>query len=114
MVDYSAKVVTARRLRKRATPSQRVLWELLRASRMDGHKFRRQHILLGWIVDFYCPEMKLAIEVNGMQTRDPELCVYRDAAMRQEGIRVLRFTHEQVLSELGTILDLIKSQLRGQ
>jgi len=55
----------ARSLRKNQTPAEMKVWKLLRNRRFLGLKFRRQHVVEGFVVDFYCPECKIAIEIDG-------------------------------------------------
>ena len=55
----------ARELRQEATPAEQILWDALRAGRLDGHKFRRQHPVGRFILDFYCAKIRLCIELDG-------------------------------------------------
>ena|SRR3990172_6157655 len=59
------KVQVARSLRKEETPSEQLVWEQIRNRKVWGYKFSRQHVILGFVVDFYCPELKLALEIDG-------------------------------------------------
>ena len=61
----AAKLELARRLRREPTQAERVLWQALRGRMLGGFKFRRQHIVAGFVVDLYCPTARLAIEVDG-------------------------------------------------
>src|SRR5689334_16875248 len=93
----------AQQLRRRATPAERRAWDLLRNRRMLGLKFRRQHpIGRALIVDFYCPALRLALEVDGMIHGSPEQ-YERDEArtreLRSHGVRVLRIANEDVSRE---------------
>jgi very-short-patch-repair endonuclease len=102
------KVVWARRMRKNPTTSEARLWKALRGKRLGGLGFRRQHIILGWIVDFYCPAVGLAVEVDGSshEGRSDE-DKHRDKAMRSLGIRVLRIPAGLVIWDLRSALLLI-------
>lgn len=71
-------VPAARRLRKILTPSEKILWEYLRDRKFHGLKFRRQHPVGTFVLDFFCPEMSFAIEVDGAIHRDPAVAE-RDA-----------------------------------
>lgn len=62
----------ARRLRRRATASEKLAWELLRNRRLLGLKFRRQQVIRGYVVDFYCAELRLALEIDGGIHHEPE------------------------------------------
>ncbi len=98
----------ARELRKRATPAEKILWEQLRNRRLNGIKFRRQHVLGRSIVDFCSPEYRLVIELDGEFHREQ---VYQDQARTQEledyGYRVIRFWNHEVEQNLDTVLDII-------
>jgi very-short-patch-repair endonuclease len=83
----------ARDMRKSPTPYERRLWTWLRDHRFGEYKFRRQHPLGQYILDFYCVELKLAIEVDGKQHEEVWMADYEDARTRflnRRGIEVLR------------------------
>lgn len=87
----------ARSLRQRMTPTERFVWKKLR-KRQIGFYFRRQHIIGGFVVDFYCHRAKLCIELDGLShevfhSREDG---NRDAALAHMGIRTLRFRNEQI------------------
>ncbi len=95
----------ARQMRKEPTPAESILWQQLRRKQF-GVKFRRQHSIRPFIVDFYCPAAKLIIEVDGSSH---DYTVEEDA-VRQEyleslGLRVIRFKNEEVLFNLQAVLD---------
>ena len=100
----------ARLLRKKATEPERVLWRHLRNRNFAGYKFRRQHPFDGYVLDFYCPSAKLAIELDGGghnypadQTRDRT----RSEFLARHGLVVLRFWNHQVGQELDSVLRAI-------
>ena len=102
----------ARRLRKNATEAEAFLWELLRDRRFLGAKFRRQHVFGTFVLDFYCAEAKLGIELDGgvhdraeTARRDRE----RTILLENEGIRVVRFRNEEVLNETERVLEEVGS-----
>jgi len=89
----------ARRLRKNPTPSEEALWQKLRRKQL-GHKFRRRAILYGWILDFWCPSKKLAIELNhASDSNRVEEHARRDSILAQHGIRVLRILAPRVFND---------------
>lgn len=97
----------ARELRVHMTPSELVLWEHVRRKQLHRLQFYRQKPLLGFIVDFYCPAAKLVIEIDGIHHGDPEFLVrdeIRDRELLAIGIHVLRFSNQQVLECLPTVL----------
>lgn len=100
----------ARYLRKNLTPYERILWRHLRNRTLSGHKFRRQHPLDPYILDFYCPLAKLAVELDGSghayamrRRRDRE----REQFFAQRGIRILRFWNDEVRENLDGVLQAI-------
>jgi very-short-patch-repair endonuclease len=101
-------------LRHDSTDAERALWRLLRGRQLAGRKFRRQHEFGGFVLDFFCADAHLAIEVDGGQhlteegvARDLE----RTRFLEANGIRVLRFTNTQVLSEIDAVGEAILREL---
>ncbi|MDO8616180.1 MAG: endonuclease domain-containing protein [Dehalococcoidia bacterium] len=102
----------AREMRKEPTRSEHLLWSALRDRRLDGYKFRRQHSVGPFILDFYCAEAGLGVEVDGavhetQQIRDAG----RQAALESFGIRFLRLPAALVEHDLEVALQLIQSAL---
>ena len=103
-----------RRLRQDATPAEEVLWEELRDRRLNGQKFRRQWTIGRFVLDFYCSEGKLGIEVDGPNHLSPKaksMDAERDRDLEHRGIEVLRITNEEVMDDLGAVLDTIRKKL---
>ena len=88
----------ARQLRKNMTDAERALWRLLRQRQVNGLRFRRQVPIDHYIVDFACLEARLVIEVDGGQPFESQADKTRDAYLRSQGFRVLRFWNNDVLS----------------
>jgi len=102
----------ARELRKSMTDAERKLWRGLRLRQMHGYKFRRQFQLGNYIVDFVCLEARLIIEVDGGQHADEIYGdVQRDAWLKSQNFRVLRYWNNQVLTELDAVLEDIAREL---
>ena len=83
----------ARRMRKAPTRSEDRIWSWLRSRRFSGHKFRRQYPIGGYILDFYCSELRLAIELDGSHHAEPWMADYegrRMALLQRQGIEVLK------------------------
>ena len=98
----------ARALRQRATEAERILWEHLRNRRLHGLKFRRQHPLGPYIVDFYCAAHRLVVEIDGpIHESQREQDVLRSEYLTMYGYRVLRFTNEEVLRDTESVLKRI-------
>ena len=101
----------ARELRKNQTESEKVLWEVLREFRSYGYVFRRQHPIDIFIADFYCHKLSLIIEVDGGVHSSEEARKHdegRSAELEKIGIRVIRFTNEQVLNDKDIVVKHIK------
>ena len=89
----------AHRLRKTMTPAETKVWEILRGGRLMGLKFRRQHALHGYVLDFYCHEKRLCIELDGAPHLEPAQNAkdnLRDKTLRSKGYKVLRLMNDQV------------------
>lgn len=100
----------ARQLRRQPTEAERELWRHLRERKVVGLRFRRQHALERFVLDFYCAEARLAIEVDGgVHDQQGDRDAARTAALEQHGIRVLRFANEQVFRDLPQVLATIAS-----
>ena len=108
------KIKTSRELRKNQTDAERILWNILRNRLLDGIKFRRQYCIDKYILDFYSPEFKLAIEADGGQH-------YEDSGMKQDrvrskellrlGIKILRFNNLDILDNSEGVREEIQKTL---
>ena len=97
-------------LRKTATPAEISLWQFLKKSQVEGLKFRRQHSVGEFILDFYCPEIKLGIELDGEVHNTPmayERDMIRTKFLNQNGISVLRYHNDVVFNNAQGIIDSI-------
>jgi very-short-patch-repair endonuclease len=97
----------ARELRKRETPSEKVIWSYLSRNQLLGLQFRRQHPIYRFIADFYCPKIKLIIEIDGKIHDIPEHLdhdIERSDILNDLGITVIRFTNEQILNEIDSTI----------
>ena len=118
MEPYSPKLKeNARALRTNMPDAEQVLWQRIRRKQRQGVQFYRQKPLSTFIVDFYCPTAKLAIELDGSQhfaeehqTKDQK----RDAALTELGLRILRFDNRQVLLETDAVLVVIDEIVKGR
>ena len=106
------KRAMAKELRKNMTPAERRLWNELRAKRLDGWHFRRQQVIDGFIVDFFCYRAGLIIEVDGLiHEKQREADAEREAALKGRGLRLIRFTNQEVMNGLGSVLRGIRMAL---
>ncbi|MEJ5308611.1 MAG: endonuclease domain-containing protein [Anaerolineae bacterium] len=100
----------ARELRRASTSAERKLWSALRGKQLLGLKFRRQHPLPPYIVDFYCHEKRLVVELDGGQHNEVARTAYdleRTAWLQAQGLRVIRFWNHEVETNLTGVLDAI-------
>lgn len=106
-----------RRLRSNMTSPEMRLWSKLRARQLQGLKFRRQHGIGPYIVDFYCPEQSLVIEVDGDSHADADQIVkdrQREKYLQSLGLRVIRYINDDIVKNLDGILeDLVKKLSSG-
>jgi len=105
-----------RELRQNLTPAEAVLWLNLKKGQLDGKEFRRQHSIGPYIADFFCPEFRVIVELDGAGHRT-ELGVERDAQrekfLKRFGIRVIRFENKLVFENLEGVLDAIRAFLKS-
>lgn len=103
------KAIRARQLRTKMTVEERLLWERLRRNRLDGLHFRRQQVIHGFIVDFYCHAAGLAVEVDGpVHLSQRESDAERDRVLADEGLRVLRVKNEEIRENIVEVLERIR------
>jgi len=99
----------AKRLRQNLTVAEARLWKALRNKQLEGLRFRCQHPVGNFILDFYCPACKLAIEIDGkVHDFQVEYDAERTSKLAEYGYTVLRFTNEQVMNDLPQVLTKIK------
>ena len=111
--SHSQATLRARQLRRVMTPPERKLWSKLRGRQLDGFKFRRQHPLLGYVLDFYCAERKLAVELDGpSHAGSIEYDEVRTERLAAEDIRVVRYTNLEIEENVDGVLTDILEQCR--
>jgi very-short-patch-repair endonuclease len=106
----TVRVKQARHLRKTATAAEKRLWSRLRNRQLADLKFRRQHVIGDRIVDFFCEEAKLAVELDGSGHRRhfTEMSdLDREIELYEKGVRVIRFHNRAVLFNLDSVLNAI-------
>jgi very-short-patch-repair endonuclease len=106
-----------RQLRNALTPAEALLWKNLQRSQVGGRKFRRQHSVGPYVVDFYCPACRLAVELDGeghFDSTRSEYDVKRMRFLERQGIRVLRFENRQVFESLEEVPTAIQVHLKGR
>lgn len=111
---YSRTVEKEKRrvLRNSPTDHEKLVWDRLKGKQLNGLKFRRQYSVGPYIIDFYCPEVKLAIEIDGAvhQVGDrPEYDAERQAYIERFGIRFVRFTNDAVERDIEGVLTTVSA-----
>lgn len=110
-VEKKELLKRAKVMRANPTDAERILWKRLRNKRLGGHKFRRQHVMRPYIVDFYCAAQSLVVEVDGdvhdedeQQAKDEARTEYLE---REYGIEIVRFSNEKVVTNTREVLEEI-------
>ncbi len=101
-------------MRSEPTDAERKMWNLLRDRQLANFKFRRQHPIGGFILDFYCPQVRLAVELDGGQHLDAEAILAdqeRTRKLAELGVRVIRFSDDEVLMHTLAVQDAIYLEL---
>ena len=104
----------AKELRNAETNAEKLLWEKLRAKKINGFKFRRQHAIERFIADFYCHKAKLVVEVDGgihknleIEERDKN----RAAEIQKYDVKIIRFSNEEIFNNMEKVIEKIKMEL---
>lgn len=105
----------ARQMRHNPTPAEKMLWQAVRGRGLNGFKFRRQHAIGRFIVDFYCRATRLVVEVDGpVHDYTEEQDAIRQQFLESLGLVVLRFSNQQVLEELDVVIERIEAELESR
>jgi len=109
----SEKRQRAKELRQNMTPEETLLWHALRTNKLAGWHFRRQQVIDGFIVDFYCHAASLIIEVDGdIHEAQKEQDTERDAHLITRGFRILRVKNDEVKNDIEGVLRKILEYLK--
>jgi very-short-patch-repair endonuclease len=99
----------ARVMRHKPTEAEDVLWQRLRRDQIAGFHFRRQHAIDRYVVDFYCAQARLIIEVDGsIHAESVEQDAARQEFLENLGFRMIRFTNDQVLTDIDDVVEQIR------
>lgn len=108
---------TRRQLRNNLTPAEARLWKSLQNKQLDGRKFRRQYSVGNYVLDFYCPVERLAIELDGQghfSEAGMQLDLERDDYLKSLDIKVLRFENHLVITNIESVLEEIKQHFKKE
>jgi len=107
---YYDKKIFSRELRKNSTLEEELVWEKLKNRQYKNLKFRRQHVLLGFVLNFYCHEQKLAIEIDGkIHVKQKEYDCLRQMLIEEKGILFIRITNEEINTDINILLHKIQA-----
>jgi very-short-patch-repair endonuclease len=109
----STTLDAAKSLRRAMTDAERRLWQYLRAGRLAGFKFRRQHPVPPYVVDFCCIEAALAVELDGSQ-HNALVDAERTRYLQAQGWRVVRYWNNEVLLQIDAVLEEIERSARSR
>ena len=109
----AAKLAFAKDMRRQMTLEERILWNELRGNRLKRIHFRRQQVISGFIVDFYCDAARLAVELDGAH-HEAGYDADRDRELERVGVKVMRIENAELRRDLASILDQICEQVRGR
>ena len=101
----------AKNLRKNVTDTEKYLWKYLKGNQLEGFKFRRQHPIGKYIVDFVNTERRIIIELDGGQHLENKKDKLRDRWLEEQGYEVLRFWDNEVLNNVEGVLEFIREKL---
>ncbi len=101
-------------LRKNTTKAESLLWQEIKGRKILGYKFRRQYSVGCYVIDFHCPKLKLAIEIDGLTHLTKEEINYdkfRQSEIEMIGIEFLRFNNQEVYGDLSSVVEMIKRKV---
>ena len=106
--------IRAKNLRKNMTGAEKKVWEKLKNNQLQGFKFRRQHPIQNFIVDFYCHKLKLVIEIDGKyhdSNNQQKLDKERTSIIKFQKLKVLRITNEEVFKNIDEVIQKIEKEI---
>jgi len=108
------KVKFAKELRKDQTKAEEIVWKEIRNRKFLGLRFKRQFIIEGFIVDFYCDEFALAIEIDGkIHEKQKEYDAWRQKIIESNSVSFIRVKNEEVFQDIGILFDKIKDFVKS-
>jgi len=115
MTIHNRKYLKQKRknLRNNLTSAEATLWRFLKKSQLQGRKFRRQHSISNYIVDFYCPREKLVIELDGkhhFSSSGYQSDIIRDKVLAKLNIQVIRFENDEIFHDINSVLAKIEEK----
>jgi very-short-patch-repair endonuclease len=113
--NHQSQLEKRRLLRNNMTKAEGLLWAEIRNKKVEGAKFRRQSSIGSYVVDFYCPKLRLAIEVDGATHNTEDEKEYdkdRQTEIEQLSIEFLRFTNDRIYKDMVNVIEEIRAKVR--
>ena len=113
--NKQSEKINRRKLRKNSTAAEKILWERLRGRKFLGYKFRRQYSISQFVLDFYCPEKRFAIELDGEIHNEEKVKNHdenRDGFTKDFNIRIIRIKNEMIFDDIDKVLKFIKKEIQ--
>ena len=114
MYNRKEIIIKSKELRRNLTPEEAVLWTQLKSHKLNNSKWRKQHPIGSYILDFYCPKCRLCIELDGKEHYTMQGDTYdydRTVFLNSYGIRVLRFENKDVWDNIEGVLNVIREEI---
>jgi very-short-patch-repair endonuclease len=110
---FAKQLENAKELRREMTPAEKILWKEVKANKLNDLHFRRQQIVHGYFADFYCHQHELIVEVDGgIHERQQEYDADREEYLIALGLRIIRFTNDEITKDLKGVLQKIVDQCK--
>ncbi|MCX6793007.1 MAG: endonuclease domain-containing protein [Candidatus Falkowbacteria bacterium] len=115
-MSYINKLILAREFRNNPTQAENKLWRLINRDKIFGYRFRRQYVMAGYILDFYCPALKLGIEVDGKihDLRDNiNYDIKREHIIKLYNIDIIRLTNKEIEDDILSVLKKLTNYIKN-
>lgn len=115
-MSYKSKREIAKEFRKQPTSSEWKLWQIIKEKHILGYKFRRQYVVAGFIIDFYCPSLRLGIEVDGAihyVKKNIERDLKREQIIKKYRINIIRITNQEIEADPIQVLRRLKDYIKN-
>jgi very-short-patch-repair endonuclease len=107
------KLAKAKAMRRNMTPAERCFWNAVRANKIEGMHFHRQQVIDGFIADFYCGDQRLVIEIDGgIHETQKDYDSMRETALKKNGLRVIRFSNQEVINDVDLVIQKLKKYVK--
>ena len=109
------KLKLAKEFRKKMTLAEKAFWNMVRQNQVEGLHFRRQQVIHGFVADFFCNQIGLVVEIDGgIHEQQKDYDKLRDHIISACGVKVIRFSNEDVVNKSGWVLQKLKEEIRSK